>query len=375
MSVICEKYIKGLDGVDYDGLSYRYSIQGPGKLSAKVINYGARIQELNVPDSITGEVADVMHGFDELKGYIYDGGNHGAVVGRCANRISGARFSIDGVEYNVMVNDGPNNLHTGNPAIQNLFWNSEVMPKAECDKFIKDSGIVGLCDSEEKLSFDDGVLLTIVSPDGECGFPGNLTTSVLYTWLNDGTFIMIYKGVSDKATVFAPTNHAYFNIGGEGSGSIRNEILTVKSDEVLHKDQYNCPDGDIIKVEGTDFDFRNGAKLEQAIISEDPQIKNCLGLDSNFNLKNEGRYECIALLEDDRTNRKMETWTDLPGIQFYTANHMHGDFYKNGHTYHPYDAVCCEAGMYPNAVNLPQFDSPVIKAGEVKYHACGYKFV
>lgn len=375
MGVIFENFIGGVADSKYDGKSFIYEIKGPGSLSAKVINYGARIQELMVPDTVTGELADIMCGYDTIDGYIKDPGNHGAIVGRCANRISGAKFSIDGVEYHLPANDGPNNLHTGDPAIQNLFWDAKVYSKEQCDALIKESGIIGLCDNNEKLSFDGGVYLTIVSPDGECGYPGNLTTSVLYTWLLDGTFIMIYKGVSDKATVFAPTNHSYFNLGGEGSGTIKNEILTVKADEVLHKDEYNCPDGGIIKVEGTDFDFRYGAKVVQAIDSDDPQIKNCLGLDSNFNLKNEGRYEAIALLEDDRSNRKMETWTDMPGIQFYAANHMNGNWHKHSHEYHPYDALCCEAGMYPNAVNLPQFESPVIKAGEVKYHACGYKFI
>jgi len=374
MSVICESFPSLKDKTKYEYISKKYVMTGNGGLRAEIITYGARIYKLFVPDSKTGELTDVMLGMNGLDEYLEDGANHGAVVGRSANRIAGARFQIDGVEYKLPQNDGTNNLHTGNPAYQNKFWSGKILNKEDSVAYVKSSGIKGLCDNDLKAPSGESVLLVCESSDGECGFPGNLTTEVLYSFLNDGTLLILYKGVSDKKTVFAPTHHAYFNIEGHDHGSVADQILTVLSDKVTLKDSNNCPDGSYMDVEGTPFDFKKGAPVSQALDLTHPQIKDCKGIDQNFCLKNDGRYELVSKLETADGSKGMEVWTDLPGIQYYAGNHLGGTGYKDGADYKPYDALCLEAQMYPNAVNIPEFKSPVIDAGIAKYCACGYRF-
>jgi len=375
MSVICESFNSVKNPTEYEGKSFKYIMTGNGDLKAEIINFGARIYRLYVPDKKTGEISDVMLGLPGIDEYLTDGANHGAVVGRSANRIANGTFTIDGIEYHVPQNDGTNNLHTGSPAYQDKFWDGKILSKEESDNFIKSSGIKGLCDSSDKLSSGESVLLTCMSEDGECGFPGNLKTEVLYSWLVDDTLLILYKAVSDKATIFAPTNHSYFNLAGHGNGTIADNILHVYADKVTHKDENNCPDGTYIDVDGTIFDFRNGDKVKKALTLDDPQTCDCAGFDQNFCLKNDGKYDIVSLLEDNFSSRKMEVWTDMPGIQYYAGNHLGGSDYKDGKTYNPYDALCLEAQMYPNGVNIPEFISPVIKAGEEKFHACGYRFI
>ena len=374
MSVTCVDFPSVSDSGKYEGVSKKYILTGNGDLKAEIITYGARIQKLFVPDKADGSVVDVMLGYDDLDSYMKDMGNHGAVVGRSANRIAGARFTIDGVEYKIPQNDGNNNLHTGNIAYQNKFWTGGILSKDDADKMIRDSGIEGLCDSEDKLSVGEAVLLSCDSADGECGFPGNLKTWVLYAFLKDDTFLVVYKALSDKKTVFAPTQHAYFNLSGHNHGPVVNQMLVIDADKVTYKND-GCPDGTYIDVEGTPFDFRSEAPVMQSLDLTNPQIGANKGIDQNFCLKNEGKYKLVSVLKDNDSSRKMEVWTDMPGIQMYAGNHLDGDGYKDNSAYVQYGALCLEAQMYPNAVNVDEFDSPLIDAGETHYHACGYRFI
>lgn len=373
MSVICESFPSVKNPGKYDEISKKFTITGEGKLKAEIITYGARIFRLYAPKA-DGELADVVLGPADLDGYLADCANHGAVVGRSANRIAGASFNIDGTVYNVPANDGTNNLHTGDKAYQFKFWDGKILSREDSVAYVKDSGIKGLCDDDNKMPYGESVLLSCLSEDGENGFPGNLTTEVLYTFTNDGTFLMIYKGLSDKKTVFAPTNHAYFNIAGHDKGYVGDQILTMDCDKVTIKDSNNTPNGEYLDVEGTPFDFREGAPVSKCLDLTHPQIGPALGIDQNFCLKNNGTYMRIATLEDKSAGIGMETWTDLPGVQLYAGNHLSGNGYKDNASYKQFDALCVEAQMYPNAVNIPEFDSPVIEAGVAKYHACGYKF-
>lgn len=374
MSIICESFPSVEHPGKYDDKSRKYTIYGEGDLSAQIITYGARIFRLNVPDRVTGDISDVVLGPKDLDGYLKDPGNHGAIVGRSANRIEGASFAIDGTSYSVPRNDGNNNLHTGDKAFQFKFWDAKVLSHEDSVAYVKASGIKGLCDDDLKLPFDESLLLSCDSEDGENGFPGNLKTEVLYTFTNDGTFLILYKGLSDKKTIFAPTNHAYFNIEGHDNGTVKDQILTVLCDKVTYKDENNCPDGRYLDVDGTIFDFRNGAPVSKCLDLNDPQTKNCRGVDQNFCLNNNGRYELVARLEAPASSKGMEVWTDLPGIQLYAANHLESEDNKDGAVYRPYDALCLEAQLYPNAVNVPEFISPVIEPGQPKYYACGYRF-
>ena len=374
MSVSCESFPSVENHGKYEDLSKKYVITGEDGLSAQILSYGARIFKLCVPDRVTGELADVVLGPKDLDGYLADPGNHGAIVGRSANRIAGASFSIDGTSYSIPRNDGNNNLHTGDKAYQFKFWDGKILSNEESVAYIKGSCIKGLCDDDLKGPYDESLLLTCESEDGENGFPGNLHTEVLYTFLNDGTFLILYKGETDKKTIFAPTNHAYFNIEGHDHGTVKDQVLTILSDKVTLKDDNNCPDGRYLDVDDTIFDFRNGAPVSKCLDLNDPQTKNCRGVDQNFCLNNNGRYELVARLEAPASSRGMEVWTDLPGIQIYAANHLESEDNKDGAVYRPYDALCLEAQLYPNAVNVPGFRTPVIEPGEAKYYACGYRF-
>ena len=370
MQITVEKYPSAADPKSYEDKSFRFVMKSDSGASASFISYGARIDTLCVPDK-NGKLADIMLGMRGLDEYMRDGGNHGAIVGRSANRIAGASFVINGVKYDVPANDGTNNLHTGVPAYQNIFWNGEVISKDETDKFIEASGIAGIPESE-----GDAVMFTSVSEDGECGFPGKLETTVIYAWLVDNTLLILYKGLSDKDTVFAPTNHGYFNLGGHDSGYVGDDLLLVNSDRVtLKNESNNCPDGRFLDVTGTVFDCREQVFLSQLIDSDEPQITMSRGIDQNYCINGyNGDYNFAACLTDPKSGRVMEVYTSFPGIQFYAGNHLGGNDQKGDIPYKPYDALCLEAQMYPNSVNVPEFESAVIKGGEAKYHACGYKF-
>lgn len=373
MSIVFESFPSVKEPGKYDDISKKITVTGEGNLKAEILTYGARIYRLYVPNRTDGALADIVLGPADLDGYLCDGSNHGAVVGRSANRIAGAEFTIDGITYNLPQNDGTNNLHTGDKAYQNKFWDARVLSAEDAYAFAKDSGIKGLCDNDLKLPADDSLLLTCDSADGECGFPGNLKTDVLYYFSKDGTFTMIYKGVSDKKTVFAPTNHSYFNLKGHNNGYVGNQILKMDVDKVTLKVN-RCPDGQYIDVEGTPFDFREGAPVSKCNDLSYPQIEESSGIDQNFCLKNNGRYALAATLDDESCGRGMETWTDMPGVQLYCGNHLGGDGFKDNASYKQYDALCVEAQMYPNAVNVPEFESPLIEPGIPCYHACGYRF-
>ena len=369
MSVIKESYPSKSDPSKYEDLSYRFVMKSSDGKEVSVITYGARIETLYVPDS-KGNMADIMLGMRGLDEYMRDGGNHGAVVGRSANRIRHARFSIDGVEYKVAQNDGENNLHSGNPAFQNMFWKGEIISKEETDNFIEASGIAGIPEAD-----GESVALTCLSEDGACGFPGNLEATVIYSWLVDGTLLILYRAVSDKATVFAPTHHAYFNLGGHNSGSVETDLIMINSDRVTLKDETNCNCEKYMDVEGTDFDVRENTFISQLTTSDDPQMVMSRGIDQNYCINGyNGNYNFAACVTEPDSGRVMEVYTDMPGIHIYAGNHLGGTDQKGDIPYKPYDAICLEAQMYPNSVNIPEFESPVIRAGEVKYHACGYKF-
>lgn len=334
----------------------------------KVIEYGALITELLIPDK-DGVTADIMLGLKDLDAYTADGSNHGSVVGRSANRIKGASYKINGVEYKAPLNDGNNNLHGGSPSYQNVFWEGEAISIEEANSFISEMHIEGIAPASS-----EGVLLHYVSPDGACGFPGNLDTYVLYCWLSDRTLLIAYKGTSDQDTIFAPTNHAYFNLGGHDSGYVGNNILTIDADKVTRKVDA-CPDGSYIDVEGTIFDFRKGAPVSQVLTLDNEQTKGSLGIDQNFCVdREEGKFTVVAKLSDDKSSREMEVLTDMPGIQIYAGNHLGGNMQKGDIPYKQYGAICLEAQMYPNAVNIPGFTTPIIKKGQTTYHACGYRF-
>ena len=338
----------------------KFTITIDGGYEASVITYGAVITDLIVPDK-DGKPTDIMLGCKGLDEYMGNGANHGAVVGRSANRIKDASFVINGERYQIPKNEGENNLHSGNPGYHNVFWDGKILTEEEADAIILDSKIAGIpgCDG-------GAVLLSYTSPDGATGFPGNLDTKVLYC------------GKTDKDTIFAPTNHAYFNLRGEAAeGTVNNDLIMINSDKITIKDDMNVPTGELLDVDGTVFDCREYRFIGELNDSDDHQMVISKGIDQNFCLNTTaGTFSFAAAVTSPESGITMECLTDLPGIQIYAGNNLGSPLdIKTTKAYGQYDAICLEAQMVPNAVNLEGFASPVIKAGKKVYHACGYRFV
>lgn len=370
MAIIRSDYLKTAEPMKYKGLSEQFLMTNSYGDEANILSYGALVESLRIKSNNDG-IKDVMLGLKDLDQYMADGNCHGSVVGRSANRIANSSFEIDGVTYKIEANEGPTNLHTGVNSFQHSFWKGEIISKEEANKAILDSNIPNIPEAE-----DEALMLNLTTPDMSDLFPGNLNTTVYYIWTIDRTLLILYKGVSDKKTLFAPTNHSYFNLGGHEAGNIEDNKLYVYASKVTVKDELNCPQGELMDVAGTDFDFRNGDKIKKSLYSEDMQIKPCEGIDQNYCVdEEEGSYTRVARLEDSRSDRIMEVYTDMPGIQVYAGNHLGGDRYKGSRPYVAYDAICLEAQMTPNSVNVPSFTSPLINPNEACYHACGYKFL
>ena len=347
-----------------------FIVTRPNGESFSVIEYGAAIHTLNVLDK-DGKLGDVMLGFDTIEGYMGSGAGHGSVIGRTANRIKDGAFTIDGVDYQMPKNEGENNLHGGAGNFQNSFWDGMIISCEEADAFIGDLKIKNNWTIET-----EGVLLSFMIADGVCGVPGNMSMKVLYTWATDGTLIICYKAVSDKKTIFAPTNHSYFNLDGQAAGRIGEQLLWIDAEQVTEKDMDNVPNGKYIDVEGTEFDFRTPCATEKVLVktSSNPQLNCSKGADSNYVLKTtQDQVSLVASVESLKSGRKMEVFTNFPGMQLYCACNL-DDVGKGGRQYNPYEAICLETQMFPDAIHHENFASAVIDKGEVKGFLTGYRF-
>ncbi|MBQ6271182.1 MAG: galactose mutarotase [Clostridiales bacterium] len=347
-----------------------FVITRPNGESFSVIEYGAAIHTLKVFDK-EGKLDDVMLGFDTIEGYLGSGSGHGSIIGRTANRIKGGAFTIDGVDYQLPKNEGENNLHGGPGNFQNSFWTGKIVSKEDAQAFIDELKI-----KNDWTVETEGVLLSFLLADGVCGVPGNMDMKVLYTWATDGTLIITYRAVSDKKTIFAPTNHSYFNIDGQAAGRIGEQLLWIDSEQVTEKDMDNVPNGKYIDVAGTEFDFRTPCATEKVLVktSSNPQLNCSKGADSNYVLKTtQDQVSLVASVESLKSGRKMEVLTNFPGVQLYCACNLDEDG-KGGVHYHPYEAICLETQMFPDAIHHENFASAVIDKDEVKGFLCGYRF-
>lgn len=337
--------------------------------SFTIMEYAAAITEILVPDK-NGVYADVMLGFSDLDGYLGNGGCHGSIVGRVANRTKGASFILNEDLVTMPANDGDNNLHGGPGSFQNVFWTGSVLSNNEAETYLEASGIRSDFHVE-----GEAVLFVHESPEHTCGLPGNLNAEVLYAWTSDQTLLILYRGKSDADTIFCPTNHAYFNLGGHNSGSVSDHLLWIDSSQMTNKDSENVPDGSISEIKDTVFDFSNDKNLQDTMQMEDPQLASSLGLDQNYCLKSTlSQASRVALLRDPKTAREMEVITSFPGLQIYTGNHTNNTIGKGGFIYDQYAGVCLEAQLYPNAIHHPDFPDAVLRAGEVKNFLTGYRF-
>jgi len=332
----------------------QYTLTNAG-ITAKVIDYGAILTELHVPDA-KGNVADVVLGFDNVKQYETESPYFGATTGRVANRIAKGKFTLDGKEYTLATNNAPNHLHGGIVGFNKKIWKAETLKTIE----------------------GPAVKFSYTSPDGEEGYPGNLAVEVTYTLTKDAELRVDYKATTDKATPINLTHHTYFNLAGQGNGTILKHELELTADHYTPVDATLIPTGNIAKVEGTVFDFRRPAPIGGRIhlLKGDAATKDPGGYDLNYVLNNQtGKVALAAKLHDPSTGRTMEIWTDEPGIQFYTGNFLDGSLTgKAGKVYQKHFGLCLETQHYPDSINQPKFPSTVLKPGETYTQTCVHKF-
>jgi aldose 1-epimerase len=327
-----------------------FTLRNSNGAAAKIITYGATLAELWVPDR-AGKAGDVVLGFDDLKGYLGDHPHFGGIVGRYANRIAKGKFSIDGKEYTLATNNGPNTLHGGTVSYDRRVWKGEPV-----------SGAKGAA-----------VRMTYVSPDGEEHFPGALTVTVVYTLTEENALKIEYSATTDKPTAVNLTNHSYFNLSG--GGDVLGYTLTVNASRYTPVDSTLIPTGELAPVKGTAYDFTKPMTIGSRI-AELAKIKEAGGYDINFVVDGEnGKLRMAAKVMDPASGREMEVWTTEPGVQLYTANwldaRIHG---KRGVAYGRYGAVCLETQRYPDSVNHANFPSAILRPGSVFHSETIYKF-
>lgn len=325
----------------------QYTLANRRGVTLKVITYGGIVTALDVPDR-TGHAADIVLGFDSLRDYEAHNGNihFGALIGRYANRIAGGRFALDGKTWKLPVNDGPNTLHGGPDSFDAKVWT-----------------VTGTHSDATGSS----VTLRYVSPDGENGFPGTLTTDVTYTLTGDNQIRIDYRATTDKDTVVNLTNHSYFNLAGQAGGSVERQLIEIAASRFTPTDDTSIPTGQLASVAGTPMDLRQltpiGAHLRDAY----PQLAIAHGYDQNWVLDQGGQSApaFAARAYDPASGRFLELYTTQPGLQFYTANGLNGSVAgKGGTVYRQTDAFALEAEHFPDSPNHPAFPSTVLKPGE-----------
>lgn len=342
MSVEKSFYGKTSDGRDIE----KYIIKNENGLSAQIITYGATLDKLFVKDK-NGNLDDILIGFDDISSHEKLSANQGVTVGRYANRIAFGKFSIDGEEFEVTHNENETCLHGGD----------------EFSKAVWDAEING----------ENSVKFKYFSPDGTCGFPGNISVSVTYTLTSDSLKID-FEAVSDKKTVMNFTNHAYFNLGGYGSGDILGHILKIDADNFTPTDEKSIPTGEIKSVENTPFDFREPKPIGKDIYEDCEQLRQARGYDHNFCINSPSLEKPCAVVTEPLKNRTMEVYTDLPGVQLYCGNFLDSVKGKNGTLMNQYDGFCLETQFWPDSPNRDNFTNCVFDKDEVFKTTTIFKF-
>jgi len=313
-----------------------YTLKNEKDITVSITNYGGIITGIHTPDR-NGKTANITLGFNNLEQYLAGHPNFGALIGRYGNRIANAEFSLEGETYTLAVNNGNNSLHGGLKGFDDVLWVPEVIS----------------CDERAALR------LSYLSPDGEEGYPGNLNVTVTYELLMDQLFIT-YEAETDKTTVLNLTNHAYFNLAGEGS--IRDHILYINASKYTPVNEELIPTGELANVEGTPFDFRKPTVIEERFdqLGNDP-----VGYDHNFVIDGSaGEKRLAAKAMDPKTGRFVEVSTTEPGMQFYTGNFLDGSLSSGKTTFDQHSGFCLETQHFPDSPNQPDFPSTILRPGE-----------
>lgn len=347
-----------------------YTMENAAGMKVSVSDFGAVIVDIIVPDRNKNFV-DVNLGYDNVSGYEGNAPGYGSFLGRVANRIAGAKFSVNGKTYEVAKNDGENCIHSGTKSYNKYMYEVETS------------------EMEGSMSVE----FSRLSPHMEQGFPGNLDLSVTYTLTDNNELVIEYGAVSDEDTVLNLTNHAYFNLKGEGSGTVLGHKVWIGADKITETDAGLIPTGGFLDVTGTPMDFRTMKTIGQDIGADYEPLKLGFGYDHNYVLNRQDyarsveledvteptdEFLClqrVAELYEEESGRVMEVFTDMPGMQFYSANHIDGvEKGKGGKIYHSRDAICFETQFFPNTVNIPSFPGGRLAAGEEFTSVTIYKF-
>ena len=330
-----------------------YTLRNSGGSEARITNYGGILVSLKVPDK-QGRLDDVVLGFDTLEGYLspaYAANNpyFGALIGRYGNRIDKGRFSLEGKDYQITLNNLGNSLHGGKVGFNQKVWEAHELNRPE----------------------GAALELRYVSKDGEEGFPGTLTTTAVYTLTDKNELKLEFSATTDQATVVNLTNHSYFNLKGQGNGDILGHLVTLKAEKFTPIDDKFIPLGELRPVKGTPFDFTHPTTIGERIGADDEQLKNAKGYDHNFvteGFQSDGATRPVARVEEPTTGRVLEVESDQPGVQFYTGNFLDGTLTgKGGKIYEKHAALCLEPQHYPDSPNHLQWPSVELKPGQT-YH-------
>jgi len=351
MNPMHEELIESVFGELPDGREIHLFTLHSGKISARVMTYGARLVSLEVPDR-HGKIADVVLGYDTLTPYISDAKTYfGAIVGRYANRIARGTFVLNGQRYHLPTNDGDNSLHGGTQGFDKQIWEAQIIPH--------------------------GVELAWVSKNGDQGYPGTLTTRVRYT-MHAATLRIEYFATTDADTVVNFTNHSYFNLAGEGQGNVLNHLLTVNAEQYTPVDADLIPTGQLASVAGTPFDFRQATVIGQRIFQENEQLTYAKGYDQNFVLGSADDGVTLreaALVVEPESGRVCTVRTTQPGVQVYSGNFLNGAIPgKHGHIYKKHAGLCLETQHFPDSPNHPGFPTAVLKPHQTFHSVTEYEF-
>lgn len=345
-----ESFGKTADGQSVD----IYTLTNRHGMKARITNYGGIVVSLTAPDR-DGKYADVVLGYNDLDSYLKPPFPYfGALIGRYGNRIAKGRFTLNGVEYKLAVNNGENSLHGGLKGFDKVVWTA----------------------SEVRSAAGPALDLKYLSKDGEEGYPGNLSVDVVYTLTNNDELKIDYRATTDKDTVLNLTHHGYFNLAGEGNGDILNHRLVLKANRFLPTDAGAIPTGELRNVAGSPFDFLKMTAMGAHINDENEQIKIGNGYDHTWVINGlMGKLRQAAIVFEPTTGRMMEVWTTEPGVQFYTGNYLDGTAVgKSGKPYQRRNGFCLETQHYPDSPNHPKFPTTTLKKGQTFRSTTVYKF-
>ena len=324
-----------------------YTLKNSRGACVEILEYGARIRSIQVPDK-NGDLRDVVFGIENLEEYEKDDSSIGAVCGRFANRIAKGLFTLNGKEYHLATNNGPNSLHGGPTGFGQRVFSGKID--------------------------GDSLVLTYISADGEEGFPGELKLTVTYRWSEDNELSIVYEATTDQDTILNVTNHAYFNLNGCDSGEVLSQKLIIDADRIAPNDDFQIPTGEWMDVEGTPFDFRKAKPIGQDINAPHPQlqaVKNTY--DHCFALNGEGLREA-AVLYSEESGIRMTCFTDQPALQLYVNDFLLHCRGKGGKDNVSHGACCLETQHYPDSINHPNFPTTVLKPGETFHSETIYNF-